>query len=327
VIETRAGNVPRLARASRVSLVLAFALAVAVCAIFALTAPLAHAATTGASGATGATGASGATGATGSTGASGAPAANPSISLNWAGYAVRTSASVRHFRHISGSWVAPSVTCTPGASTYSAFWVGLGGLSQSSNALEQTGTEADCDSNGVAHYSAWYEIVPAPPVTVPLHVSAGDQITGAVTVKGAYVTVKLVDATTGASFSKRLHYAHPDTSSAEWIAEAPSSCSGNSCVALPLSDFGTVQFTDATVRTRSGLNGSITDPRWSAQAIALDELSNRGYGAQVFGPRSLVTAAPTVLSSAGTAFAVNWSLALQQAPGGPGGRFFPGFGT
>jgi hypothetical protein len=289
--------------------------------MFALTAPLANAA------ATGATGATGTSGATGATGAAGAPAVDPTMSLNWAGYAVLASTSARHFRHVSGSWVAPAVTCTPGSSTYSAFWVGLGGLSRTSPALEQTGTEADCDANGVAHYSAWYELVPAGPVTVPLHVSVGDAISAAVTVKGAYVTVRLLDETTGASFSKRLHYAHPDTTSAEWIAEAPSSCSGNSCVALPLSNFGSVQFTDAAVRTPRGLHGSIADPRWSAQAIALDEVSDRGYGAQVFGPRSLVTAAPSVLSGAGSAFSVSWSLALQQQSGGPGGRVFPGFGT
>ena len=59
------------------------------------------------------------------------------------------------------------MTCTAGIPAYSAFWVGLGGYASTARKhLEQVGTEADCDSNGVAHYSAWYELVPQASVTV-----------------------------------------------------------------------------------------------------------------------------------------------------------------
>ena len=139
--------------------------------------------TTGGTGSTGTTGTTGATGSTGTTGASGVPttpAADASISSNWAGYAVVGAGGVtRHFTRVAGDWVEPTVDCIAGSNTYSAFWVGIGGYSQSSKALEQTGTEADCDSNGDAHYYAWYELVPHGPVTVSLSVSPGDSMRGA----------------------------------------------------------------------------------------------------------------------------------------------------
>jgi hypothetical protein len=301
-------------------------------ALAALFASTAGAAVTGATGATSATGATGSTGSTGATGPAGAPSVtNPSISLNWAGYAISGgSGVVRHFKHVSGSWVAPAATCTPGSTTYSAFWVGLGGLSEQSTGLEQTGTEADCDANGVAHYSAWYELVPAGPVTLKLAIAAGDTVSAAVSVDGTRVTIHLVDETSGASVVKHLRLAHPDTSSAEWIAEAPSTCErSGSCRALPLTDFGTVDFSNATARTAHGLTGTISGSKWLAQAIALDEQSRSGFGARFFGPpTTLVTAVPTILETAGSSFAVNW--AETSAPygpgGGPPGRHFPGFG-
>ena len=51
---------------------------------------------------------------------------------------------------------------------------------------------------------------------------------------------------------------NPDISSAEWIAEAPSTCSQglSSCTPLPLADFGTVQFTSASATTTDGHTGT-----------------------------------------------------------------------
>jgi hypothetical protein len=293
-----------------------------VCALGAAGATTAAAASTPDTGATGATGASGATGATGTT-----PAANPELSANWAGYAISAAgASVRNFKRAAASWVEPTATCTPGSRTYSAFWVGLGGLAQSSKKLEQTGTEADCDSNGVAHYSAWYELVPAGPVTLKLAIAPGDMIAGSVSVRGAYVTMRLADETTGQSIRKRLHFPAANLSSAEWIAEAPSTCS-TSCQALPLTDFGTVSFAGASVETGNGSTGTIASPAWSAQAVALnDRVSAVGGERRFFGPPVIVAAIPTTLDGNGSGFAVNW--AQEELAGGPGGgRLFPGYTT
>ena len=78
---------------------------------------------------------------------------------------------------MTGTWVQPAIDCTSTGSSASAFWVGLGGNTDGSNALEQAGTGAECDENGVATYYAWYELVPAPSITIPLAIEPGDTIT------------------------------------------------------------------------------------------------------------------------------------------------------
>ena len=88
----------------------------------------------------------------------GTASAGTAVSSNWSGYAV----SGATFATVSGAWTQPAADCSSASSiTASAFWVGLGGNSETSNALEQTGTEADCNADGNATYSAWYELVPA----------------------------------------------------------------------------------------------------------------------------------------------------------------------
>jgi hypothetical protein len=226
--------------------------------------------------------------------------------------------------------VQPAATCTPGSSSYSAYWVGLGGFLQSSRKLEQVGTEADCDSSGATQYYAWYELVPSAPVTLKLAIAAGDAISAAVSVKGPYVTVTLADQTRGTRISKRLHFVAADTTSAEWIAEAPSECNSTGiCEPLPLADFGVVNFTNAAVRIADGHTGTISSADWSAEPIALEEAEqlSDGFGGRggFFGPRALISAVPTVLEGTGAAFAVSWSQATQTAPSG-GGRVFPGAG-
>ena len=103
---------------------------------------------------------------------------DPTLSTNWAGYAVTTPAMGvpgTSFTDVTGTWMQPRVRCPTGEVGAAAFWVGLGGWEQTSQALEQIGTEADCNTRGQVTYSAWYEIVPAGPVrlklTVPKFVS------------------------------------------------------------------------------------------------------------------------------------------------------------
>ncbi len=226
------------------------------------------------------------------------------VSSNWAGYAVTGHpGGVRHFDGVAGSWVQPAVSCTSRSPAYSAFWIGLGGLLPSSHKLEQTGTEADCDANGVAHYSAWYELVPAAPVTVSLAITPGDTISATVSVRNGHVTMTLADQTRGTSVSQRLRFLHPDTRSAEWIAEAPSDCNSGGCQPLPLTDFGTVEFTNASVHARNGQTGAIASPYWTAQPITLSQPTSATSSA-LLTPQSTASAAPTALATAGNSFAV-----------------------
>ncbi|MGW7825077.1 G1 family glutamic endopeptidase [Streptomyces puniciscabiei] len=157
-----------------------------------------------------------------------------STSSNWAGYA----ATGTTFTSVSASWVQPAVSCTRSA-TYSSFWIGIDG--DGSNSVEQTGTEADC-SRGRAVYSSWYEMYPAYPVNYSNSVSAGDHFTSTITRSGTTYTLTLTNTTKGWTKTTTKTQSGLANVSAEVIAEAPSSSSG----VLPLSNFGTASFTDAT---------------------------------------------------------------------------------
>ncbi len=240
------------------------------------------------------------------------------VSANWAGYV----AGGTQFSSVSGSWVQPTAKCGSGQ-TYSAFWVGLGGSGNQSSSLEQTGTQADCNADGSTDYYAWYELVPAAPVKLDLGIQPGDHITAKVSVDGTNVTVSLTDETTGQSATKTLQMDSPDTSSAEWIAEAPSACDGSgSCQPLPLSDFGSVQFTSATA-TAGGHTGTISDSNWSAQPVSLgasgasDVSYNSGSGSS--------GATPSSLSTDGSSFSVSVQAASATA-GSAGGSSDYGYG-
>jgi hypothetical protein len=232
-------------------------------------------------------------------------------STNWAGYAVTSKAkSFVRFRSVSGEWVQPAVTCAASPS-YSGFWVGLGGYGQSSKALEQTGTEADCSTTGQPQYFAWSELVPKGPVKLALRVSPGDRIRATVTVLAHEVTFGLRDVSSGAAYSRRQRVATTDVSSAEWIAEAPSTCNGRgNCRVLPIANFGSVAFTGASATSTTPQTGSIAGPTWTATALELRDL---GFGigpARLSGSPGISSASPSSLTEGGTAFAVTW----QQAP-------------
>ena len=263
-------------------------------------------------------------------------------SANWSGYVVggsSSSGSGKQFSSVSGSWVQPAVKCTS-SSDDSAFWVGLGGADESggsasgsgdgsgfgggsgvgqssdgssqSDSLEQAGTEADCSTGGTASYFAWYELVPAAPVRMDLAVHAGDHITTKVTISGSNMVVNMSNQTTGQSTTKTVPTNNPDLSSAEWIAEAPSQCDGSgSCTPLPLSNFGTVNFTGASATTTDGHTGTISDSDWSAAAVQLNpEATSSGFGggAQFASTGSSGGATPSSLSSDGSSFSVAYSV-------------------
>jgi hypothetical protein len=250
--------------------------------------------------------------------------AQQDVSQNWAGYVVQ-SKKAQSFSTVSGNWTEPTVSASSGQGA-SAFWVGLGGASAHSAALEQVGTSADV-VNGQSQYYAWYELVPAPETKLNMTIRPGDHIASRVTVHGTKVTVSLADETTGHSASKTLHMSNPDTSSAEWIAEAPSAVTpGGGTQILPLANFGKVTFTNASA-TAAGHTGSISDPNWSVQQTQLGS-SSGGIGSPggvsvtpsgVAGPPtpSSAGASPGSLSDGGSSFSVSYSAntGAQSSPG------------
>jgi hypothetical protein len=226
-------------------------------------------------------------------------------SSNWAGYAVhRPGVS---FREVSGTWTQPNVSCVSGQPGYSAVWVGLGGYKPTSSALEQIGTEVDCDAGGNVVSDAWYELVPAPSKTISLIVHPGDVMHATVTVVGHQVTVDLENLTRHRAFHRTLFAPAIDVSSAEWIVEAPSECvSQFACQALPLADFGSVTFDSATASSAMGTTGSIVDPTWWRTKIKLTPGSERFIVARRTSGTA-GTATPSTLRSQGSEFDVTYS--------------------
>lgn len=247
-------------------------------------------------------------------------------SENWAGY-VAGSKTGQSFSSVSGSWVEPSVSAEAGEG-YSAFWIGLGGASRQSGALEQVGTSADV-VNGQTQYYAWYELVPAPETRLNLPIHPGDHMSARVTVNGTDVTVALTDVTTGQSVNKTLQMSDPDTSSAEWIAEAPSAVTQGGTQILPLADFGKVTFSNASA-TAGGHTGTISDPNWDVQEVQLPSTTGNGWlGGGGITPTGFDTSAvqgqsaagatPSDLSSDGSGFSVSYAdggTGSQSSTGG-----------
>ncbi len=223
--------------------------------------------------------------------------AGSSSSLNWAGYAV--TAAPGSVSDVRGSWVVPALqgSC-PSTNQYSSFWVGIDGYSSST--VEQTGTDSDCRSDSPAYY-AWYEFYPHPSKAISgLTVHAGDTISAEAAYSGGRFTVTIRDLTSGGSFSAAAKVNGAQRSSAEWIAEAPSSSGG----ILPLADFGTVSFGAdstgvastcfATIGSASGAIGSFGS---SVQSITMVTSSGA------------VKAQPSSLSTDGMSFSIVWKSA------------------
>jgi Peptidase A4 family len=203
-------------------------------------------------------------------------------STNWSGYA-NTSES---FTSVGGSWSEPTVSCSGFSEQLAAFWVGIDGFSSSS--VEQDGTLAECYFGSVYHYS-WWEMYPTNDIqVVGQSVSPGDHITASVVRSGSSYTLKVTDSThTANSFSTTQSCSSCANSSAEWIAEAPSSSTG----VLPLADFHTWTESGATVGTTSGSGVISTYPNDNITMI--DSLS-----------RDKATTGP--LNSSGNGFTVTW---------------------
>jgi Peptidase A4 family len=163
-----------------------------------------------------------------------------SSSTNWSGYA----ATGGPFTSVSSSWTEPTAVCS--GTSYSSFWVGLDG--DTSNTVEQTGSSADCSSANVPSYYAWYEMYPKYPVNLSGTVKPGDVFTASVTTDGVgRFTLTITDSTENWTFQTTQRLTKASLSSAEVIAEAPSSRSG----VLPLTNFGTVNVTSSTANGQS----------------------------------------------------------------------------
>ena len=181
-------------------------------------------------------------------------------SNNWSGYNQGVVEKGTVFQSVSGEWVVPTASYRAGGPTTesSATWAGIGGgciesscLVGDPTSLIQAGTEQDANKDGTTAYSAWWEIVPAPSITVTsVAVHPGDLIRVAIAdvVPGLW-TISLRDVTDGQGFTQSVPY--PATMlTAEWILEAPIVVSPGSPLSSGesmLPDLSTTHFDAATV--------------------------------------------------------------------------------
>lgn len=172
---------------------------------------------------------------------------------NWAGYVVHG----QRFTSVTATWIQPETYAAGGQERRMVVWVGLDGSGRSSRTVEQIGT-ATAQSAAVpqAKHWAWYEIYPAPPVSVPpprnaatrggLAVAPGDIFTATVTSLGGHrFRLDLVNRTRGQSFTIVQSNARATCRSAEIIVEMPPPSSG-----WGFSDFAPVRFTDCAIDGR-----------------------------------------------------------------------------
>jgi hypothetical protein len=165
-----------------------------------------------------------------------------STSTNWSGYDVTGSNAT----DAKGSWTQPAASCSPGENSWSSPWVGLDG--DTSNSVEQIGTDTDCNS-GAPTYYAWYEMYPKKLVTINIRVQAGDKFSAEAKYAGnGSFVLTLTNTSSGQTFSTTQNLKRANLASAEWIMEGPSSGS--------LTNFGTVSFSSAS-GTINGVTGNI----------------------------------------------------------------------
>ena len=212
--------------------------------------------------------------------------------LNWSGYAVTGS----KFTKALGSWVVPkAVNCSTNPNSYSSFWVGIDGYSDST--AEQIGTDSDCQGTTPTYY-AWYEFYPFSSVLITgITVTPGDEMGATVSFASSKFTLKITDHTTGKTFSKSATFSGALRTSAEWIAEAPS----NGVSILPLADFTKVSMgTDYT---------SVNDTDWAVDSAVTGPISD--FGSKVvkitmITSSNVTKAQPSALTTDGSSFKVTW---------------------
>jgi hypothetical protein len=175
---------------------------------------------------------------------------------NWCGYAFGAPSGTT-VKSASATWTVPAITNTKITGTgsnagfaYASFWVGIDDFST----IEQIGTESTV-SGGYPDYYAWYEMYPAGSVLInTMYIAPGDSVSASVQYNSSGTFQMSITDTSRAndSFSQSFPAGQAARSSAEWIAEAPSSGT-----ILPLSEFGKATFTSVSASLSNGASGPL----------------------------------------------------------------------
>src|SRR2546422_694849 len=156
--------------------------------------------------------------------------------------------------------------------------------------------------NAVPTYYAWFEFYPHPMFSInTMTIQPGDVISAEVQYapQTRLFTASIKNVTTGQSFSTSARVNRARRSSAEWIAEAPSSAGG----ILPLAAFGTSFYgvdntgvantSDATVSGTIAPIGSFGSNVYQIRMVSVSD-------------SSVTKAEPSSLSSDGSSFSDVW---------------------
>lgn len=153
-------------------------------------------------------------------------------SNNWSGYDQGTlEQGGTLFHSVGAQWTVPTATQhTSGQAESSSDWIGIGGgcvdagCTVTDPTLIQTGTEQDVSAGGQASYSAWWEVIPGPSLTITsMAVHDGDRMSASIAelVPDSNVwTITISDLTDGQSYSTTVPYTSTHAT-AEWIQETP----------------------------------------------------------------------------------------------------------
>jgi len=215
---------------------------------------------------------------------------------NWSGYAVTGS----DFTYAHGSWHVPQVDCTATPNTYSAFWVGIDGYSDTT--VEQTGTSSNCDGTTPVYF-AWYEFVPNDPVQVllPMTISPGDVMGAEVKYINGEFFISIHDHTTGVTNTATGVVPGAHRTSAEFIAEAPTD--ENTGEILPLADFVRANYGQDYNADKNSCNA--TDSAENNKPIG--DFGSDYHAITMVSSGGVTEATPTALTPDGSSFRVYWN--------------------
>jgi autotransporter-associated beta strand protein len=213
-------------------------------------------------------------------------------SSNWSGY-FASAPGGEAFTNVSSTFVVPTLSPSSSGETYSSFWVGFDGATDTT--VEQCGVSENISSSGSVTYTAWYEFAPAAEKPVSFSFQAGDTITATATYEGHSSSgygynFDLIDETTDATYDMTQYTAKNDArSSADWIAEAPSLGS----TIQNLANFGSVTFSN----DMAALNNGSAAALGTFSPVENEMLQN------------VIVALPTSITSTASAFNVTYSPA------------------
>jgi hypothetical protein len=261
----------------------------------------------------------------------GATALRPAmhVSPNWSGYvATAPPGKGVSFTRVTGTWTVPKAICSKKEGrTYSTVWVGLGGWTQTRQ--EEVGTDANCTPWGKPRYYAWFEMVPylSFPTEVKNKVYAGDTMTGLVRiVNPKVVELQIRNRTQHWTFTRKVNWAINDTSTADWVVEAPAVCIKQACSEASLANFRQVTMREisatAVTFTANGKKtttqtGTLANPGWTVIPVKLVpgkmtvpfisntaiSASHRGHTGQAESPAG---STPGPVSKDGKRFTFKW---------------------